>query len=324
MLALGLFLLGLAVLIVGSELLVRGGSRIAAMLGISPIVVGLTVVSIGTSFPELAVGIEAGLQGNGAIAVGNIAGTNIVNLLLILGLTAVLHPLKFELTTLRLDLPSMVIAALTLLFMGFDGELSRVDGGIMVLLAIGYTVLVVRSARVQSAAVRREFSQEFAVPARPRAGRREFWVNLTALLGGIIIIVVGAQWLVDGAVQLAQLIGASDAFIGLTVVAIGTSAPELVTAIVATVRGERNIAIGNLIGSSTYNILLILGVTALVPSGGIPVSPALAFIDIPVMTAVVIACVPLFLTRRGINRYEGVAMIAVYLVYLVYLLATRI
>lgn len=324
MLALGLFLLGLAVLIVGSELLVRGGSRIAAMLGISPIVVGLTVVSIGTSFPELAVGIEAAIQGNGAIAVGNIAGTNIVNLLLILGLVAVLRPLKFELTTLRLDLPSMVIAALTLLFMGFDLQLSRAEGIIMVLLAIGYTALVVKSARVQSAAVRREFSQEFAAPPRPRAGRREFWTNLMALLGGIIIIVVGADWLVDGAVQLARLIGASDAFIGLTVVAIGTSAPELVTAIVATVRGERNIAIGNLIGSSTYNILLILGITALVPSGGIPVSPSLAFIDIPVMVAVVVACVPLFLTRRGINRIEGSVMIAAYVVYLVYLLVTRI
>ncbi|WP_193509497.1 calcium/sodium antiporter [Cryobacterium sp. BB736] len=324
MLALGLFLLGLAVLIVGSELLVRGGSRIAAMLGISPIVVGLTVVSIGTSFPELAVGIEAAIQGNGAIAVGNIAGTNIVNLLLILGLVAVLRPLKFELTTLRLDLPSMVIAALTLLFMGFDLQLSRAEGIIMVLLAIGYTALVVKSARVQSVAVRREFSQEFAVPPRPRAGRTEFWTNLTALLGGIIIIVVGADWLVDGAVELARLIGASDAFIGLTVVAIGTSAPELVTAIVATVRGERNIAIGNLIGSSTYNILLILGITALVPSGGIPVSPSLAYIDIPVMVAVVVACVPLFLTRRGINRIEGSVMIAAYFVYLVYLLITRI
>ncbi|WP_168626286.1 calcium/sodium antiporter [Cryobacterium sp. BB307] len=324
MLALGLFLLGLAVLIVGSELLVRGGSRIAAMLGISPIVVGLTVVSIGTSFPELAVGIEAAIQGNGAIAVGNIAGTNIVNLLLILGLAAVLRPLKFELTTLRLDLPSMVIAALTLLFMGFDLQLSRAEGIIMVLLAIGYTALVVKSARVQSVAVRREFSQEFAVPPRPRAGRTEFWTNLTALLGGIIIIVVGADWLVDGAVELARLIGASDAFIGLTVVAIGTSAPELVTAIVATVRGERNIAIGNLIGSSTYNILLILGITALVPSGGIPVSPSLAYIDIPVMVAVVVACVPLFLTRRGINRIEGSVMIAAYFVYLAYLLVTRI
>lgn len=315
--------LGLAALVSGAELLVRAGSRLAAVIGIPPILIGLTVVAVGTSTPELAVGIDAALQGNGSLAVGNIAGTNIFNILFILGLSAAFLPLAMEMRTLRFDLPVMTVAAGALLAMAWDGILTRVEGAILVGAAIIYTAAVIRRARRESRAVRLEFAKEYAIPTS-RCESGKVASNLAGLGLGIVVIVVGAEWLVDGAVELARIMGVSDAFIGLTVVAIGTSAPELVTTVISTLRQERDIAVGNLLGSSIYNVLLILGITALVPSQGIEVEAVLIYIDLPVMVATTIACVPIFISGRRITRLEGMMFVGAYVAYLTYLIVSRV
>ncbi|WP_229662312.1 calcium/sodium antiporter [Agromyces bauzanensis] len=312
-----LFLVGLLATIGGAELLVRGGTRLAARLGISPMVIGVTVVSLGTSTPELAIGIDAALQGSSSLALGNIAGTNTLNLLLILGLAAVVQPLTLRSQAIRLDLPIMVAAAAALFLVALDGVVTRLDGGALIALGLLYSVLIVRAAHRETVATRVEFAREFgeprirAVSAKRRTVRDVIW-----LVAGIGVIVVGANWLVNGAVDLARGFGVSDAFIGLTVVAIGTSAPELVTAIVATIRRERDIAVGNLIGSSVFNIVFIFGVTSLIPSDGIRVDPEIIAIDLPVMVAATVACIPVFLTGNRMRRLEGAAFVAAYVVYL--------
>ncbi|MGE2832563.1 calcium/sodium antiporter [Mycobacterium sp. SMC-4] len=328
------FLFGLALLVVGAEIMVRGGAQVAARLGISPIVIGLTVVSIGTSMPELAVGVVAARDGSGALAVGNIAGTNVVNILLILGLSALLVPLALQVRTIRFELPMMAAAAVLLLVLASDGVMSRVDGVILVVCALAYTVAVIRSARHEPHVVEDEFASEVATEfgaefgpldevAIATAARRRTALHVAMTLGGIALVVIGADWLVDGAVGIARQMGVSEALIGLTVVAIGTSAPELVTTVVSTIRGDRDIAIGNLVGSSIYNILLILGVTCLVPAGGLALPDSLVRVDIPIMVAVALLCIPIFMSGRRVSRVEGGAMVAAYLVYLTLLFATQ-
>lgn len=321
MTAFWILIAGIAIVVVGAELVVRGGARLAAILGVSPLVIGVTIVAIGTSTPELAVGIDAVLQGNGGLAVGNIAGANTLNLLFILGLSAAIRPLTLRTQTLRLDLPVIIAAAMLLLLLALDGELSRIDGVLMISAGIAYTAAVVRASRNETRAVRREYAEEFAVVERPNA-RTALW-NVALLIAGFVIIALGADLLVDGAIDLARAFGVSDAFIGLTIVAIGTCMPELVTTIVATTRGERDIAIGNLLGSSVYNIVFILGVTALVPSSGIPVLPELLAIDLPVMVGATLICLPVFLSGRKVSRLEGVLFMSIYVAYLTMLVLTR-
>lgn len=321
----GWFLLGLAALVLGAEVMVRGGAEVAARLGISPIVIGLTVVSIGTSLPELAVGVVAASEGSGALAVGNIAGTNVVNLLLILGLSALILPLTMATRTLRFELPVMAGAAVLMLVLALDGTLSRVDGIILVTGAVVYTAALIQMTRRESRAVVGEYGEAYApeqpgdlvVKTRPTA------LYIGMMLAGIAVVVIGADWLVDGAVGMARSFGVSDALIGLTVVAIGTSAPELVTTVVSTLRGNRDIAIGNLLGSSIYNILLILGATCLVATDGLVMPASLVRIDIPIMVAVALACIPIFVTGRRVSRGEGGAMVAAYAGYLTFLLVTQ-
>ncbi len=318
---------GLVGLIAGAELVVRYGSLLARRLGIPPMIIGLTVVSIGTSAPELAVGIDAMKVNAGSLAVGNIAGTNIVNLLLILGLCAALRPIDFERRTLVLDLPGMAIVALLVYVLSLDGALQTWEGIPLVIAAVAYTVLLGWWTRRESATAAGDLTASVAVEARVTAPAeyargRGWWFGLL-LVVGIGIIVVGADALVRGSVELARLVGVSDAFIGLTVVAIGTSAPELVTALVSTFRGDRDIAVGNLIGSSVYNLTLILGVPVLVANGSGPIEDLLLHIDLPIMVAVCLMCVPLFLTGRRLSRAEGTLMVAGYAVYLGYLLVAR-
>jgi len=313
---------GLAVMIGGAELLVRGGTRVAARLGIPPLVIGLTVVALGTSMPELAVGVEAAWQGSGALAVGNIAGTNTANLLLILGLSAWISPLALELPTLRLNLPMMIGSALLLLALAWDGVLSRLDGAVLVAGSVAYTGAVIRLARRGNQALKEDFIREYGTPGKTGSAWETAW-SVVALLVGIALTVVGADWLVDGASGLARMFGVSEAVIGLTIVALGTSSPELVTAVVGTLRNERDIAIGNLLGSSVYNILGILGVTSLVPSAGLAVEANLVRIDIPVMAAVTIVCAPVFISGRRVSRLEGALFVTTYGIYLTYLVVAR-
>lgn len=314
------FLAGLVIIVVGGEMLLRGASRLAVMLGIRPIVIGLTIVSIGTSTPELAVGITAAIEGKGPLAVGNIAGANIVNILLILGLSAVIRPLPIRSLTVRIDVPVMITSALTLVVMAWDGVLSRVEGLVLLLAAIAYTATVVQLSRLESAAMRREFAEEYGASALKPA--RGAWHALL-LLAGMGVTVLGAQLLVSGAAEIARDWGVPEAVIGLTIVAIGTTAPELVTTLMATLKNDRDVAIGNLIGSSIYNILVILGLTCVAAPGGVDVSDDILRFDLPLAAAVALVCLPVFRSDRLVSRREGAAFVAAYLAYLAWLLFAR-
>ena len=323
-----LFLAGLAALIIGAEMVLRGGARFAALMGIRPLVIGLTVVSIGTSVPELAVGITAGLEGSGSIAVGNIAGTNMVNILFILGLSALFRPLELHLQVIKLDLPMMILAAGLMAGLAWDGILSAGDGIVLLAGAILYTILLLR--RHESAAVEEEFEDmcagglEVSCQAGPKRDASRARLNNALLLAaGMGISVIGAHWAVHGAVELARSLQVSEAIIGLTVVAIGTSSPELVTTAIATIRNERDVAVGNLLGSSIYNILVILGLTCMATPGGLLVERQLLMLDIPLMAGVALACVPVFWSGKRISRLEGGLGVAAYLIYLLWVALFR-
>lgn len=315
---------GLLVVVLGAEWLLRGASRLAAMLGVKPLLIGLTVVSVGTSAPELAIGITASLDGRGSLAVGNIAGTNLVNILLILGLSAAIRPLPLQLQSIRLDVPVMIAAAVALFVMAADRTLSRLEGGLLVLASVGYLVALVRLSRRESPEMRAEFAEEYGSPALgPDAARRAGAWSVLLLLVGMVLTILGADWLVDGATAIAKELGITDAIIGLTIVAIGTSAPELVTTIVSTVKNDRDVAIGNLIGSSISNILVILGLTCAVAPDGVDVSADVLWIDLPLAAAVAIVCYPVFRSDRMVSRREGLGFVAAYVVYLTTLVLIR-
>lgn len=322
MIAAGWWILGLAALIFGAEILIRAGSRLAALIGIPPIVIGLTIVSVGTSTPELAIGIEAARLGSGSLMVGNIAGTNTVNILLILGLSALLVPLTLEPRTIRVDLPMMVIAAIAMMMMAWDGVMTAIEGLLLVAAAAVYTLAIVHTARRESRADAAESAGAHDIEPAGQP-RWDVAFQIALLAAGIAVVVVGADWLVKASIELARLLEVSEAFIGLTVIAIGTSSPELVTTLISTFRGQRDIAIGNLIGSSVHNILFILGITLMVTTGGVTVEPALVAVDIPVMAAVALVCIPVFMSGARISRLEGGLFVATYVVYLTYLIVAR-
>lgn len=318
------FLGGLVIITVGAELILRGASAIAVLLGIRPIVIGLTVVSVGTSLPELAVGITAVSEGKGTLAIGNIAGTNVFNILFILGLSAAIRPLSLNMRSLRLNVIVMILTSILLLIMSLDGILSRMDGGVMVAAAILYIIVMVRASRKETARVRKEYAEEFS-PEVP-VGKKGWtvWVLQTVfLLGGMALTVLGANLLVSGASAIATAMGVSDAVIGLTIVAIGTSAPELATTIVATFKNDRDVAIGNLIGSSISNILVILGLTCIASSKGVDVSRDVLWIDLPLAAAVAVVCYPVFRSQSMVSRREGIFFVLSYLVYLAILMFVR-
>ncbi len=317
-------LLGLGALIVGAELVVREGSALAARFRISPLVVGMTVVSLGTSLPELAIGINAAQQGNAGLAVGNIVGTNLVNILLILGLSALIRPVEFEARTVRLDLPAMTGAALLLFVVARDGTLDTRDGLWLCAYGLVYLVVLVVLARRESRQPVTVTGASPALDAPDLPDARPMAVRALLLVAGLAVIVVGADYLVDGAVEIARGLGAGDAVIGLTIVAVGTSAPELVTTLVSTARGDRSLAVGNLLGSSVFNIALILGPTVLIAPAAVPVPDDVLALDLVLMVAAAIVCVPAFLTHRRLSRIEGGAFVAAYVGYMVWLLTTRL
>lgn len=316
-----IFIAGLVVLIVGAELTLRGASSLAAMLGVKPIVIGLTVVSIGTSLPELAVGITAVAEGKGAMAVGNIAGTNILNILFILGLSAAIRPLKLRQLSIRFDVPAMVIAALALFIMALNGVISQIEGAILFSGAIIYVVVLLRLSKKESADLKREYAEEYSLKVL-KSQRKIFnsVSNILMLLGGMALTILGANLLVEGAVVLAQMLGMSDALIGLTIIAIGTSAPELASTIIATIKDDRDVAVGNLIGSSVSNIVVILGITCMSAPGGVNVSDDVLWLDLPLGAAVAIACYPVFRSDRMVSRREGIFFVLCYLAYFTFLI----
>jgi cation:H+ antiporter len=316
---------GLVALIGGAELIVGFGTRLARRLGISPLIVGLTIVSIGTSAPELAVGIDAMRRDAGSLVLGNIAGTNMVNLLLILGLSAAIRPIALQQQTLRLDLPAMVGSSVLLVILASDGVLSTWDGLILLAAAIIYTARLLRTAKRQASAesLSREVVHADLEEPRPAGSRWLVVRDLALTVAGIAVVVVGADWLVTAAVSIADSFGVSETLIGLTVVAVGTSLPELATTITATIRGGRSIAVGNLIGSSTYNLTFILGTSLLFGPHEVAVTQQLVHVDLPLMLGAVLVCIPVFLTGKRISRWEGAAFVTAYAAYLTYLITLR-
>lgn len=325
-----LFLGGLVIIVLGAELLLRAATRVAALVGVPPVIIGLTIVAVGTSAPELAVGVTAALEGQSGLVVGNIAGTNVFNILVILGLSAAVRPLPLQLLSFQLDVPVMIGAALTLIVLASDGVLGRTDGTLLLIAALSYTLAMVLLSRRENAAARRGMAEAYgreSVAPTPDGTLRSRWARALwylALLGaGILLMLLGAELLVSGAVSLARLLGVSDAIIGLTIVAVGTSAPELSTTLVATLRDERDVAIGNLVGSCIYNILIILGVTSLVAEGGIAVPRDIFWIDLPLAAAVALLMLPVFRSGDCVSRREGLVFVGVYLLYMLSLLYWR-
>jgi cation:H+ antiporter len=312
-----IFVAGLGLLIVGAEWLVRGASRLAAKVGISPLVIGLTVVAFGTSSPELAVSIQSSLAGQADIAVGNVIGSNIFNILLILGISAVITPLIVQQQLIRLDVPLMIGLSFAFYLMALDGVIGRLEGILLFAGIIAYTFFLIRQSRRESKAVEEEYAQEF--PAKTETGWKPWIINLGLVGVGLTLLVLGSNWLVDSAISIARWLGLSELIIGLTIVAAGTSMPEVATSITAAIKGERDIAVGNAVGSNIFNILSVLGLTAVVAPGGIPISLAAEAFDIPVMVAVAVLALPIFFTGNRIERWEGWLFLFYYVAYTAYL-----
>ncbi len=310
------FVLGLAALVAGADLLVRGASRIALSFGISPLVVGLTVVAYGTSAPEVAVSVGAALQGQADIALGNVVGSNIFNVLFILGASALIVPLAVNIQIIRQEIPIMIATSVLLLVLAQDQSISLFDGAILLALVVIYTVFLIVQARRESRA--NGGNPVSAADTRRARWSASPWVQCLLIVAGLALLVLGARWLVDATVLFARWAGVSELVIGLTIVAAGTSLPEVATSIIAALKGERDIAVGNVVGSNTFNILGCLGLSALASDSGLAVAPALLHFDLWVMLAVAVACVPIFLTGRSIERWEGAVFLFYYVAYTLY------
>ena len=310
-----MFVLGLVVLVVGADVMVRGASRLAVSFGVSPLVVGLTVVAFGTSAPEMAVSVGSALAGNPDLAIGNVVGSNIANVLLILGISALITPLLVDEQIIRQEIPIMIGASALLVVMALDGNIGLLESIVLFALVIAYTVFLVIQSRRASKAVQDEF--ETGIPTSTWDSHWAVQIGLIA--AGLAMLVVGADWLVDAAVAFARAFGVSDLVIGLTVVAVGTSMPEIATSIVAAMRGQRDIAVGNVVGSNVFNILAVLGAAGIASGAGLPVSEAARNFDLWVMLAVAFACLPIMITGREIARWEGVVFLAYYAAYTAWL-----
>lgn len=309
---------GLVCLVAGAELLVRGAASIATRLGIAPIIIGLTVVAFGTSAPELAVSVSAGLSGNGDVALGNVVGSNIVNTLLILGGSAVVSSLVVTQRIIRLDIPLLIGASVLALLLSLDNEIGRIDGLVLFVGIVAYTGWLIRAARRERTDVVAEYDEaveelEVEVIDKPLP------VQVGLVVVGLAILVAGSQLLVASATDIAESLGVSDLVIGLTVVAVGTSLPELATSLLAAYRGQRDIAVGNVVGSNLFNLMGVLGLTGLVSPDPIPVADSSLQVDLPVMLAATVVLVPMIWTGFTIRRWEGLVLVAFYALYVTFL-----
>jgi len=308
--------------VIGADLLVRGASRLAIGFGVSPLVIGLTVVAFGTSAPEMAVSAGAVLSGSAEISLGNAVGSNIFNILMILGLAAVITPLVVNVQVIRQEAPIMFGSGLLLLVLSLDGTISLFDGILLLGLLVAYSVFLIIQSRAESAA-----SQSPYAGQSPSVGAAKWvdadWVQWLSVFAGLALLVVGADAVVTAAVTIAQVLGVSDVVIGLTVVAAGTSLPELVTSVRAAMKGERDIAVGNVVGSCIFNILGVVGLagvlSAIAAMGTLTVPDEIVRFDLLVMLAALLACLPVFMTGREIARWEGALFLVYWVVYTAYL-----
>lgn len=328
-LSLVLLISGLLALVLGGEVLVRGAASLGRTLGLSPLIIGLTIVAFATSAPELAVTLDATLSGAPGLAIGNVVGSNVANILFVLGLTAVFSGLVVKVQLIKADIPIMIGFSLIALLMALDGQFSTGDGIILtglLLLYVGGSVWYSRRFRVRGA--ESQLAMDSVLPGSPRGkiatALRASPLRSTAFDGaliaaGVLLLVVGARLLVAAATGIASALGVSDLIIGLTVVAIGTSLPELATSVIAAFRGERDMAVGNLVGSNIFNIGAALGITSIVSPAAVPISPEAIYFDLPFMLAVALVLMPLAFTGQMITRWEGLLLVAMYVVYVVYL-----
>ena len=302
---------GLALLYLGAEGLVRGSSSLALKFRISPLIIGLTVVAYGTSSPELVISLKTALSGHGAIAVGNVIGSNIFNIAVILGLSSILYPLRIQVKLLRLDAPIMIAVSLVLLIVFRDFYISRSEGFILLIGAISYTAgnLILAQNERPGKEVEREFTEALEKKTL------SFRIDGLLIGAGLLSLVIGSQFFVNGAIELARIAGLSEAIIGITIVAAGTSLPELATSVVAALKKEPDIAIGNIIGSNIFNILAILGCSSLVsPLNGIGINMT----DLYVMAGFSILLFPMLWSGFILKRSEGIILLILYIVFIYY------
>lgn len=306
-------LAGLLLLYYGGEGLVRSAAALAARFGMSPLVVGLTVVAFGTSAPELAVSLSAAITSASDIAIGNVIGSNIANVGLIVGISALIRPMAVQAKILRYYAPVLLVITSLLCFFLANKQVSRLEGLLLCAGLVAYIAFTIWDARHEPARVQRDFDAATPAPAR------SMWLQVGLLVAGIAMLVAGGRLLVEAAVDIATRLAISQAVIGLTVVAIGTSLPELATSLIAALRGYGDMAIGNIIGSNVFNVLGILGLTAAIE----PLQTAgVDWVDIGVMTLLSVALAVFLFTRRHLDRYEGGLLLAAYLAYMAWLVVT--
>ena len=312
------FLAGLAILILGADLLVRGASRLAAAFGVSPLVIGLTIVAIGTASPEVAVSLQAALKGQGDLTLGNVLGSNIFNILFILGMTALVAPIVIAEQLIRKDAPLMLGVSLLTLVLALDGRLGWLDGVILLLSLVLYMVFALRESQHESGDVQKEYAREYA--EKEKRTTRNTITNIVFIVIGLVLLVLGSNWLVDSAVQIARVLGVSELVIGLTIVAVGTSLPEVATSVIAALKGESDIAVGNAVGSNIFNLLGVLGLGALLSPGGVSIPEQVMRLDFPIMVFVALACLPVFYIDSRISRMEGALLLGYYVLYISYVI----
>ena len=312
-----LFLAGLALLILGADLLVRGAARLSLSFGIAPLVVGLTVVAFGTSAPELAISLKAAVDGQTDLALGNVVGSNTFNVLFILGLSALVAPLVVDRQLVRQEVPILIGLSLLVGGMAMDQRISALEGGVLVGLLGAYTWLLYRQGKSAAPA---EVADALVTEPASAPWLSRLWVQLLLIVAGLGMLVLGSRWLVEAATVFATMLGVSPLVIGLTIVAAGTSLPEVATSVIATLRGEREIAVGNVLGSCIFNLVCVLGLSAIASGSGLPVPTALLAFDLPVMVAVSVACLPVLFTGHLIARWEGALFLAYYVAYTAYLI----
>jgi cation:H+ antiporter len=312
-----LLIVGLIVLIVGGEALVRSAAGIALKAKLSPLVVGLTIVSVGTSAPELFASLSAALSGAPGLALGNIVGSNIANIALVLGATALINPIPVYRSMLYTDLTVMAAISLMLIVLAYDGTLSRADGIVfLVFIALYLGSIILRARRKKSA---KPTTIEKEVEDFKGVSNKGYGFLIFLVILGCVGLYFGADWFVKGATGVAKQLNISNYIIGVTVVAFGTSVPELVASVIAALRRQTDISIGNLIGSNIFNIGLVLGTTSVVSP--LPVNAIMLSSDLWWMLGVALLLYPLILTGYLIKRWEGMALIAVYLIYIYHSIA---
>ncbi len=312
---------GLVLLVLGGDFLVRGAGGLGRAAGISPLVIGLTVVAGATSAPELAVSLDAALTGSPGLAVGNAIGSSIANVLLVLGVAAIVRSQHAGRGLLRFDVPVALVAAVLVLLLSIDGLLARTDGAVLLIGLCAYVLLAVRRGQREGRAGpadRAGPDDRAPGPDRsPGAERSHVVRNVAFLTVGVALLVAGARWLVEGASGIAAAAGLSDLVIGLTVVAIGTSLPEIVTSIIAAIRGDRELAVGNIVGSNIFNVGAVLGLTSVVIP--VPIEPAAVHFDLPVLLAITVALAVMLFTGSTVSRGEGLLLVAWFTAYTAYL-----